>query len=392
MFMKKWFIGLVTVATLVVILASFIPLFEQKSTEPVATEVPAVVAPIMTGTIAEANLWPKKDVSLGFRSSGIIAEVNVQVGDVVKAGDVLAVLQGEEQYDLAYAEATLSLKQAEKDLKALQDGYESSKALAELEVLKAQDVLDEMKKNFEPYEKPAFRTELDNANKAARDKYKDVKDAQELVDDVADLSRESDRRIKVEDDFVTVRQAYDELLRDYQKLLNEQATAKANVSSAEAALKDVQREVEELADGPKQEELDVINQQIDAAKSAQSNAEKNIALMKIIAPFDGVVTRVDVEVGELAAAGETLILLVDPSEMVLKTVDLSETDMSKVKVGNTVTVVFDAYPEKELTGVVTKVTNWSDKYLGEVVYPVEIKLNPNSLNLLWGMTATVTFD
>ncbi len=390
--MKKWFIGLVTVATLVVILASFIPLFEQKSTEPVATEAPAVVAPIMTGTIAEANLWPKKDVSLGFRSSGIIAEVNVQVGDVVKSGDVLAVLQGEEQYDLAYAEATLSLKQAEKDLKALQDGYESSKALAELEVLKAQDVLDEMKKNFEPYEKPAFRTELDNANKAARDKYKDVKDAQELVDDVADLSRESDRRIKVEDDFVTVRQAYDELLRDYQKLLNEQATAKANVSSAEAALKDAQREVEELADGPKQEELDVINQQIDAAKSAQSNAEKNIALMKIIAPFDGVVTRVDVEVGELAAAGETLILLVDPSEMVLKTVDLSETDMSKVRLGNTVTVVFDAYPEKELTGVVTKVTNWSDKYLGEVVYPVEIKLNPNSLNLLWGMTATVTFD
>ncbi|NMA13123.1 MAG: HlyD family efflux transporter periplasmic adaptor subunit [Chloroflexi bacterium] len=390
--MKKWFIGLVTVATLVVILASFIPLFEQKSTEPVATEAPAVVAPIMTGTIAEANLWPKKDVSLGFRSSGIIAEVNVQVGDVVKSGDVLAVLQGEEQYDLAYAEATLSLKQAEKDLKALQDGYESSKALAELEVLKAQDVLDEMKRDFEPYEKPTFRTELDNANKAARDKYKDVKDAQELVDDVADLSRESDRRIKVEDDFVTVRQAYDELLRDYQKLLNEQATAKANVSSAEAALKDAQREVEELADGPKQEELDVINQQIDAAKSAQSNAEKNIALMKIIAPFDGVVTRVDVEVGELAAAGETLILLVDPSEMVLKTVDLSETDMSKVKVGNTVTVVFDAYPEKELTGVVTKVTNWSDKYLGEVVYPVEIKLNPNSLNLLWGMTATVTFD
>lgn len=390
--MKKWFIGLATVVTMIVILASFIPLFEQKAAEPAATEAPAAAAPIMTGTIAEANLWPKKDVSLGFRSSGIIAEVNVQPGDVVKSGDILAVLQGGEQYELAYAEATLSLKQAEKDLKALQDGYESSKAMAELAVINAQNLLDEMKKDFEPYEKPAFRTELDNANKAARDKYKDVKDAQELVDDVADLSRESERRIKVEDDFTTVRQAYDELLRNYQKLLNEQAAAKANVSSAEAALKDAQREVEELADGPKQEELDVINQQIDAAKSAQSNAEKNIALMKIIAPFDGVVTRVDGEVGELAAAGQTLILLVDPSEMVLKTVDLSETDMSKVKPGNTVTVVFDAYPETELTGVVTKVTNWSEKYLGEVVYPVEIKLNPNPLNLLWGMTATVTFD
>lgn len=390
--MKKWFISFVTVATLIVILASFIPLFEQKSAEPVATEIPAVAAPIMTGTIAEANLWPKKDVSLGFRSSGIVAEVNVQAGDVVKSGDVLAVLQGGEQYELAYAEATLSLKQAEKDLKALQDSYESSKAMAELAAIKAQDLLDEMKKDFEPYEKPAFRTELDNANKAARDKYKEVKDAQELVDDVSDLSRESERRIKVEDDFTAVRQAYDELLRDYQKLLNEQATAKANISSAEAALKDAQREVEELADGPKQEELAVINQQIEAAKSAQSNAEKNIALMKIVAPFDGVVTRVDIEVGELAAAGQTLILLVDPSEMVLKTVDLSETDMSKVKPGNAVTVVFDAYPETELTGVVTKVTNWSEKYLGEVVYPVEIRLNPNSLNLLWGMTATVTFD
>lgn len=311
--MKKWLIGLAVFATLIVLLASFIPLFEQKQAETAAVETQEPAAPIMTGTIAEAKLWPKMDVTLGFRSSGIIESIHVTEGDLVKAGDELAKLQGSEQFELAYSEATLSLKQAEKDLKALQDGYEIAKSKADLAVIAAKDELDRMKKEFEPYEKSAFRTQLDNANKAARDKYKDVKDAQELVDDVVDLPRESDRRIKAEDDFTTVRQAYDDLMRDYQKLLNEQATAQANVSSAEAALKDAEREAEELASGPKQEELDVLHQRIEAAKSAQLSAEKNIALMKIIAPFDGEVAKVDLKAGELAAPGEALILLVDRS-------------------------------------------------------------------------------
>ena len=75
----------------------------------------------------------------------------------------------------------------------------------------------------------------------------------------------------------------------------------------------------------------------------------------------------------------------------MKTVDLSETDMAGIGTGNRVRVVFDAYPDNELYGTVTKITNWAGAYLGDVVFPVEITLDPNNLPLLWGMTASVYF-
>ena len=83
--------------------------------------------------------------------------------------------------------------------------------------------------------------------------------------------------------------------------------------------------------------------------------------------------------------------MADTSVQILKTVDLSETNMSKIQTGSRVRVIFDAYPNSELYGTVTKITNWSEKYLGDVVFPVEITLDSNNLPLLWGMTASVYF-
>ena len=134
-----------------------------------------------------------------------------------------------------------------------------------------------------------------------------------------------------------------------------------------------------------------MNRKVAAAEADMAAAQKGIENCQIIAPFDGTIVSVDVSEGELTVGGKELIVIVDNSEMILKTVDLSETDMPKVSVGSRVTVVFDAYPNNELSGTVTKITNWADKYLGDVVYPVEITLDSTNLPLLWGMTATVTF-
>ena len=86
-----------------------------------------------------------------------------------------------------------------------------------------------------------------------------------------------------------------------------------------------------------------------------------------------------------------MIVIADDSAQVLKTVDLSETDIAGIRTDSRVRVVFDAYPNNEIYGTVTKITNWSEKYLGDVVFPVEITLDSNNLPLLWGMTASVYF-
>ena len=376
---------------------SFIPLIQtdqtSEATDPVQTELLPVESSNASGTaVAEAKLWPKEDVSLGFQSNGVIVNLSVKEGDTVKKGDVLAELKGTEEFDLAYAKAELDLLQAEKDLKALQDSYEKTKAVVSLRVIQAKTALDDANKTYDTFDTPEYRKKLDDANKAAKDKYSEVEDAQDVVDDVADLDVTSDRRITAEDDYKKIRQDYDKLERDYNLLLNDRDKADADVIGAETELADAERELEELADGPKQTDLNILNQRIATAKAEQTSATVNKELMKLIAPFDGEIVSVNVSEGEIVPPGAVVLVMVDPSEMILKTVDLSETDMALVKEGDSVTVEFDAYPAELLRGKVTKITNWGDKYLGDVVYPVEVTLDRTSLPVLWGMTASVYFE
>ncbi|MBR6088719.1 MAG: HlyD family efflux transporter periplasmic adaptor subunit [Anaerolineaceae bacterium] len=342
-------------------------------------------------TVAEAKLWPNRDASLGFANGGIVAFVYVKEGDTVHKGDVIAEVKGAENYRGQYAEADLSLAAARDELKELNDSYPIDKAETLKKLVEARKALDDAKKTFADYDTPAYRKRLDDANKAYTDKWEDVEDALDLVEKVSELEAGSERKRTVEDDYKKTLQDYEKLQRDYNLLLNDKEAADAAVKAADAEVSRLERELEELADGPKATKLEVVNQKIAAAEAQKLAAEKNIELLQIIAPFDGTVVSLDLNEGELIQAGIPVVRLADVSAQILKTVDLSETNMSAVKIGSRVRVVFDAYPNTELFGTVTKITNWSEKYLGDVVFPVEITLDPNNLPLLWGMTASVYF-
>jgi multidrug resistance efflux pump len=361
----------------------------QAVSEPVS---PAPVSAVSSGnSVAEAKLWPIQDVSLGFPGSGVVASVAVKEGDSVRKGDVLAEIKGTESYRQQIAEAELNLASAMDELKDMNDRYPIEKAETLRKLVDARKALDDANDDLTEYDTPAYRTKLDNANKAYTDKWEDVEDAKDLVDKVSELESGSSRKQTVEDDYKKTLQDYENLKRDYNLLLNDKEAAQAAVKAAEAEIANLEQELEELSDGPKAAKLEVVNQKIAAAEAQKTAAEKNIELLQIIAPFDGKIVSLDLTEGELAQAGKPVVVLADDSAQILKTVDLSETNMSKIQLNSRVRVVFDAYPNNELYGTVTKITNWSEKYLGDVVFPVEVTLDTNNLPLLWGMTASVYF-
>ena len=396
--MKKTVL-IIVLAALVLIAAGFAPLHQETAGGTDGQTAIYVRQPdgsntarlSQNGTVAEAKLWPKQDVSLGFAGVGVVESVMVKEGDTVSKGDILAEIKGSENYRQQYAEAELNLTAARDELKSLNDSYPMEKADVQKRLVDARKALDKANENFADYDTPDYRTRMDNANKAYTDKWEAVEDAQDLVDKVSELDESSSRRRTVEDDYKRTLQDYEDLKRAYTLLLNNKDAAQAAVRAAEAEVADLERELKELADGPKQSKLDVIEQKIAAAEAQKLAAEKNIEQLQIIAPFDGTVVSVDLTEGELAAAAKPVIVLADGSAQIVKTVDLSETDMAGIGLGNRVRVVFDAYPDNELYGTVTKITNWAGAYLGDVVFPVEITLDPNNLPLLWGMTASVYF-
>jgi HlyD family secretion protein len=106
--------------------------------------------------------------------------------------------------------------------------------------------------------------------------------------------------------------------------------------------------------------------EFDVAQSQAQLEEARDALSKcrILSPMDGIVTRRNVEVGETAIsgtlnnAGSLLLTIADLSTMETE-VEVDETDVVDVKLGQEAEVKLDAFPDKGFKGEVTKMANSS---------------------------------
>jgi HlyD family secretion protein len=120
------------------------------------------------------------------------------------------------------------------------------------------------------------------------------------------------------------------------------------------------------------------------ARSALANAE-------VRAPFAGTLTNLDLKVGEVAPAGQTVLTIADLTGWVVKTTDLTEIDVVKIKVGQPVDLTFDAIPNVNLKGnVLTISQNYTEKQ-GDIDYIVTVLLTDTNPAIRWGMTAKVNF-
>lgn len=102
--------------------------------------------------------------------------------------------------------------------------------------------------------------------------------------------------------------------------------------------------------------------QVDQARASLQEARENLRKTSIYAPLSGRVTRLAVEEGEVAVPGtfsrETgLLLTISDLSVILAKVDVDETDVVRLSLGDSVSVQIDAFPDTSFVGRVTKVGN-----------------------------------
>jgi HlyD family secretion protein len=130
--------------------------------------------------------------------------------------------------------------------------------------------------------------------------------------------------------------------------------------------------------------------QLDEAKAALDMAKAELAKATITAPFDSIVAGIEIKEGEQLSAmayANPAICLVDISEIKLSGL-IDEIDISKVKLGQNVTIALDALPDKELTGNVTFISQAGTSQMGVVSYKTTITLENPDEELRDGMSAT----
>ena len=360
------------------------------------------------GVTAEGRLLPAAFVSLGFQSGGEIVEVLVEEGDLVEEGQLLARLErfdNREALEAGVAASELELANARQALDDLFDAVPLQLVQAQMAVADAQDFLDDAEYRWR-VQQPGQRASGDVINAAEANLIlaeNEVDKAQKEFNKYSGRDDDDPVRALALSNLSAARQQRDAIQRQLnwytgQPDTIDQALLDADVAFAQVQLEEAQEDYEMLLQGPDPELVALAQERINNALAQLSAAEAALAdfedlAPELLAPIGGTVVSLDLKVGENAVPGQPAVILADLSSWHVETEDLTEIEVVEVSEGQTVTVIPDALPEVELSGVVVSIGEIFEERRGDITYTADILLGAEvDPRLRWGMTVVVNFE
>jgi HlyD family secretion protein len=378
---------------------------------------------MLVAVSASGSVGPEVRVSLAFELAGRVAEVPVEVGDRVEAGDVLARLDSERlAWQVRQAEAALA--SAEAQLAQLQVGprpEEVAAAEANLEAAQAQVSAaaanrDHLVNGASDAQIAAADADLASAvaqQKIAEDTHNLTMEcftfslAPGTVVPLPDGSTitltegledgicpalgvpEEQARYNLEaadKALVAARARYDEVLAGADA--NDVRAAQANVAATAAQRDALQAQLDLLLAGATDEQIAAAEARVAQAQTALEQAELLLGQATLRASFDGVVAEVNVTPGGMTSALPA-ITLVDTSGFHI-TIDVDEIDVGQISEGQEVEVTLDSFPDAVIAGIVERIAPAATRQGGVVYYDVTVKLEPTDVQIRADMTANAT--
>lgn len=363
---------------------------------------------------------------------GVIDEVAVKVGDVVKAGDLLVRV---DESDLARAveRAKLDLATAQAELDKLQEASSPG------EIAAAQANLDAAQANLEQSQRGASQAELDAAQSrllAAQARYRELSgppsgaeidevraelekaeiavqtarraydaiggskradigttpESQQLYQATVELERVQAKfnRINTGSSQSTLQDALSNIEKAKADIADLQAKPKpSDIADAQAKVKEAEERLSKLQLGASASELEGAKVKVEKASLDLSEAEARLQKSKVSAPIQGTVLEIGVTPGERGSMGKVVATLADTSQLQL-TVKVAEVDIARVAPSQPVSITLDALRGRSFNGVVVSIAPTNQENRDVVNYPVTIRLSDSNLDgVRPGMSAQV---
>lgn len=298
-----------------------------------------------------------EEIELGFGTGGTVAELYVAAGDVVTAGDVLAVQADQEELEATVASDQLAVIDAQEALDALYEDAELAAAQAQLDLANAQDVLEDAQRTWQ-YQQEGYRASSVTITAAKA----------ELSLAESEMSRAEKRAhacgSSSDPDCAQAYKNYAAAVQSYWSALanvnwytghpteTQQALLDADVALAQAELDAALREYERIAEGPDPNDVTKLELQLAKAEKDLALSQRNLEDSVLVAPTDGTILTVTAEEGENVSGA--FITMADLSDLYME-VFLDETDLDNVKQGYEIEVVFDALPDSIFGGEIIQV-------------------------------------
>ena len=333
------------------------------------------------------------DIHVGSKVGGRVLKVVAKEGQTVKEGETLVLLEPGE-LDAALVEAQATLRQAEAKYSLLSAGFrEDEIEQAEAAAKQAQLELDQLISAPRQQEITraasdwmAEKAQVENSRKLQKrmeDLIKrDLVAKQEYSEAVA-KSDEAEQKMKA------ARERYDALLAGTRK--EEIEAARYRVAEADAKLRQLRR-------GYRKQEIAHSKSEMETARAKVQLIRAQLDETVIRSPADALVETLDLEPGDLVAAGKPVVTLLRTGSLWVRAY-LSEARLGLVQPGLKVRVHVESVPDKDFSGVVRRIHRQgeltprnaqSDKEHVLQVFQTEVLIDDPDHVLRPGMNADVT--
>jgi HlyD family secretion protein len=377
---RAWVIGLALVGVLLVGLIARDTVFATPAAVAIRTSTAdrGTVTSVVSGT---GSLLPAGRMTVGFKQTGVLTEVDVKVGDKVATGQVLARIDSTTQ-QAALAQAQASLASAQANLQTTQSPVTSA------QVAQLQHQINNTEQSYNDTVASVNATNQADAATVANDQAKvnaDCPNGAQCSQEQAQLANDKSKQnmdavsgqSRINSASQQITSARDNLAVQTQVKPNSLASGQAQVASAQA--------------------------QVQAAQLALNQTT-------LMAPTSGVVISINGVPGETAGGGTAQapgslaplpssggtggassgFMIIDDTSSFVAVMPFAETDAARVSANQTTAFTFDAIPGLTISGHVLTISPSATVVSNVVDYYVSFVLNRTDPRLREGMTANAS--
>jgi HlyD family secretion protein len=354
-----------------------------------------VQATVPEGAVSMSGTIEVVDAEVGFKINGRVTERAVDEGEEVKQGQLIARLDASElEQEVSLRNADLSMAKAQ--LAELEAGSRPEEVKQyEAAVAAAKARLKELKTGSRSQEISAASADLAAARVDAERLRKDAERFESLCKDGAASTQQRDAAVAASN---SARERVESLGQKSEMI--KEGPRSEQIEQASAALKQVEEKHALVVAGPRQEQIDQAKARVEQAKAALELANVRLNNATLSAPMDGVILSKNIEPGEYVSPGTPIVTVGDIGNVYMRAY-VSETDLGKIKLGQSVKIFTDTHPDKTYEGSVTFISPKAEftpkavqttKERVKLVYRVKIVAqNPNQ-ELKPGMPADAIIE
>jgi len=399
-------IFIITIIILAIILGGYFYFFSGKETSPEFVVVKK--GNIVQEVSVTGNVKPVKNVGLAFEKTGRISSVLADIGSYVYSGDVLAREDSSElssQLEKAKADSETQKAELNKSKVALDNYYSAIPNILNDAYTKADDAVrkqvdvfftdgesDTPKLNFITTDSQA-QTDSQNGRLASRYELNSWRGELGALNstsyDELDLAlSKSKSHLEIIRNFLL--SAMDALGKAYGVAQSTLDSNKANVTTARTNVNTALTNINNQKQYIYSQKAVIASEEasVKSYEAAVKNIEVQIAKTVLRSPINGMVTKQDAKVGEIAAANTVLVSVL--SSIYEIEAYVPEVDISKVKIGDASRITLDAYGrDVAFKAKVTAIDPAETVIEGVATYKTTLQFVSNDKPVKSGMTANL---